>query len=209
MKQQKIVVLEIGCTKMNKTVEYYNKNAKEFCDSTFYLDMSECQKRFLNYLPNGALILDAGCGSGRDSKYFLSQGYQVEAFDASEEICKIASANIEQEVKCMEFEAVTCETKFEGIWASASLLHVSRRELPQVMQQLYRALKTQGILYASFKYGEDEVIRGARRFSDFTDRSVRELLDGAGFKILECFITSDVREGRSDEAWVNVIGKKR
>ena len=208
MNRQRTADLEIGCIAMNKTIQYYDNNAKEFCSETFLADMSQCWNRFLNYLPSNAWILDAGCGSGRDSKAFIESGYQVEAFDASREICKIASANIGQEVMCMRFDELTYEMQFDGIWASASLLHVSKQDLPVVMEKLYVALKPQGILYASFKYGEGEMIRGERSFTDFAEVSVKELLEDAGFVVLECFVTSDVREGRSDEKWVNVIGRK-
>ena len=74
-----------------ETIQYYNRQAEEFCAGTFSADMSRNRDRFLAYLQPGSAILDAGCGSGRDTLAFLSAGYQVDAFDASDEICRIAS----------------------------------------------------------------------------------------------------------------------
>lgn len=193
---------------MNQTIIYYNTNAKAFCDDTFHADMSHCRNKFLSYLARGSFILDAGCGSGRDSRYFMEHGYSVEAFDAAEEICRIAGQNIGQAVKCMEFRDIVDKERFHGIWACASLLHVSREELPFIMQKLYQALIPRGILYASFKYGTSEALRGGRQFSDFREDTAKELFETAGFTLLECFITSDVRAERSNEMWINVIGRK-
>ena len=87
--------------KENQTVNYYNQWAERYCSETLHVDMSFCRKKFLSYLGTKGKILDAGCGCGRDSRYFLEQGYQVEAFDASEEMCKKAGRWLVQEVKCM------------------------------------------------------------------------------------------------------------
>lgn len=206
------MALEIGYTKMNQTIAYYNKNAQAFCDHTFHADMSICRNRFLSLLPKdkdtNITILDAGCGSGRDSLCFMEQGFFVEAFDASEAICRIAEQNLGQKVACMSFEDISYTERFHGIWACASLLHVSRRELPSAMHRLYQALKPQGILYASFKYGDGEVVRGERQFCNFQEKSGKELFESAGFTVLECFVTTDVRPDHDTEKWINVVGKK-
>lgn len=208
MNRQEIVVLEVGCTEMNETIEYYNRNAQHFCNNTIDVDMSEIHNKFMSYFPKGTHILDAGCGSGRDSKIFLDRGYVVEAIDASAEICGLASDYIGQTVKCISFEEMNYEGKFDGIWACASLLHVSKKELPQIMQKMYQALKTKGILYASFKYGTGERVDNSRSFSDFTKDSATKLFEDAGFKVMECYITYDVRSDRQEERWVNIFGCK-
>ena len=75
----------------NKTINYYNKYTKSFIQTTRSVDFTNIQNKFLSYLPSGAFILDFGCGSGRDTKYFLKRNYNVSAIDGSEEICKEAS----------------------------------------------------------------------------------------------------------------------
>lgn len=191
---------------ISETINYYNTHAEDFFSGTVAADMSHVQDEFLKYIPVGGRILDAGCGSGRDSKAFRQRGYEVEAFDASVELCKLASKNIGQEVRCLCFENMTYKNEFDGIWASASLLHVEKNEMQKVLVKCYNALKQDGILYASFKYGDTEAFKNERFFNNYTEEGIKELFYDLGiFRILECFVTYDVRPERADEKWVNVI----
>jgi 2-polyprenyl-3-methyl-5-hydroxy-6-metoxy-1,4-benzoquinol methylase len=191
-----------------ETIQYYNRHAEEFCAGTFSADMSRSRDRFLAYLQPGSAILDAGCGSGRDTLAFLSAGYQVDAFDASDEICRIASQKTGIPVRKQRFEKLEGEELYDGIWACASLLHVAAADLPDVLVRLYRLLKKQGIMYVSFKLGDGERQKDGRYFNDMREEVLCRLLCGAGFTVKETYITQDVRENRSDEAWVNVIAEK-
>ena len=81
MKQRKTGVLrafENWINMMDKTLNYYNENAQSFASGTVSVEFTEMQDRFLEKLDPGAYILDFGCGAGRDTKYFLSQGYRVD-----------------------------------------------------------------------------------------------------------------------------------
>ena len=73
------------------TLSYYDASGESYCSSTVNADMSAAWKRFSFFLKRGR-ILDFGCGSGRDSLHFLSHGYEVEAWDGSEVMCRLASA---------------------------------------------------------------------------------------------------------------------
>lgn len=190
---------------IDKNVDYYNRNADSFFEGSINADMSVVRARFLSYVPAGGRILDAGCGSGRDSKVFMEAGYDVVSFDASEEMCKRASEYIGREVKNMRFEEMSFANEFDGIWACASLLHVAFEKLLEIVKKLHEALRTNGAVYASFKYGEGTKIRGDRVFSDFTEESVIPLFENAGFKIVSNVVGTDSRPGREDEKWVNVI----
>ena len=190
---------------IDKNVDYYNRNADSFFEGSINADMSVVRARFLSYVPAGGRILDAGCGSGRDSKVFMEAGYDVVSFDASEEMCKRASEYIGREVKNMRFEEMSFANEFDGIWACASLLHVAFEKLPEIVKKLHEALRTNGAVYASFKYGEGTKIRGDRVFSDFTEESIIPLFENAGFKIVSNVVGTDSRPGREDEKWVNVI----
>ena len=192
----------------NKTIDYYNANAAVIAAGTENADMSECRERFLGYMTLGEAILDAGCGSGRDMIAFRDAGYNVSGFDASEELCRIATEKTGIPVRQMRFEELEGEAEYDGIWACASLLHVARADLPDVMNRLHRLLKPDGILYASFKYGSGERVKEGRYFCDFTEESCRSLLEEAGFTVREIFVTGDVREGRGDEKWVNAIAQR-
>ena len=118
--------------KEKRTLSYYDENASAFCEGTRNADMSEMRGRFLRYLKPGALILDAGCGSGRDSKAFIESGYRVVALDGSKEMCRQASAYLGQEVQCRLFEEIDEKEVYDGIWACASLLHVPYELLPKI-----------------------------------------------------------------------------
>jgi SAM-dependent methyltransferase len=194
---------------MDKNIEYYNENAESFFAGTVNADMSLWRDKFEKLLPDGGRVLDLGCGSGRDSLAFKQHGKAVVALDASSKMCEMASTLIGQDVLQMRFDEIAFEDEFDGIWACASLLHVQSDELPDILGKVRKALKKQGILYISFKYGEGTVKRGERSFSDHTEVSVRKLLDDAGFDVLECGVTSDIRPGRADEKWVNAIAKAR
>ena len=191
---------------IDKNVEYYNNNADSFFEGSVNADMSGVRSGFSKYVPDGGKILDAGCGSGRDSKAFLSEGYDVVAFDASKEMCKRASEYIGREVLNMRFEDISFDKEFDGIWACASLLHVPSDDLPDVLQRMKKALKPGGAIYASFKYGEGTTVRGERVFSDFTEESATKLFEEAGFEIASRVVGGDSRPGREDEKWINVIG---
>ena len=184
---------------------YYNENAKIFFEGTVQSDMSSNYTDFLSKLPEGSHILDAGCGSGRDSKNFIDLGYEVTAIDASEAMCTLASEYIHQPVKQMKFQEIDFKEDFDGIWACASLLHVPSHELPEVLQRLRRALKPQGILYASFKYGEFEGERNGRYFHDLNEEKAEAFFVEEGFKISKMWLTGDVRVGRENEKWLNIL----
>ena len=192
-----------------RTIQYYDTHAAEFAAGTENADMSECRERFLQYLKPGQKILDAGCGSGRDVIAFQKAGYEVEAFDASAELCRIASEKTEIEVRQLRFEELEGEEQYDGIWACASLLHVKPEVLADVLKRIYRLLKSEGVFYASFKYGSGEREKDGRYFYDLTDKTCRQLLERAGFSIVEIYISRDVRAGRNQEKWVNAIAKKQ
>lgn len=194
---------------MNETtIQYYDLHAETFVAGTEHADMSVCRERFLHYLKPGDRILDAGCGSGRDTLAFRGAGYAVDAFDASEEICRIASERTGIRVQQLRFEELEGTEEYEGIWACASLLHVQEADLPDVLRRLYRLLKPQGVLYASFKYGSGERRKEGRLFLDLQEQACRQYLEEAGLAVRELFITGDVREGRGGERWVNAIAEK-
>lgn len=194
----------------SKTIKYYNENAGEFVFNTVGANMEYHQKRFCEWLPKGGLILDFGCGSGRDTKYFMSQGYRVEALDGSEELCRMASGFTGIEVQHRYFYELDEEDRYDGIWACSSILHLPIDELKEVFPKMAKALGNQGVVYASFKYGEFEGERNERYFTDLNEERLHRLADEAGvFIVEETWITPDVRSGREEEKWLNIILKKK
>lgn len=195
---------------MNDSLRYYNQHAKEFSDSTRDVEFKEMQECFLAYLKPGARILDFGCGSGRDTKYFLDRGFETDAADGSEELVRIASEYTGIEVRLMYFQDLDEKEAYDGIWACSSILHLAYRELEDVFIKMARALTSHGILYTSFKYGTAEGERNGRYFTDMTEEKMDKLLKDVNlFDILEMWVTSDVRPGRAEEKWLNMILRKK
>lgn len=191
---------------MNKTIDYYDQNAEKFIAGTLHADMDEIRNLFLRYVKPGGKILDAGCGSGRDSLAFLEAGYAVDAFDASPEMCRLTSKMLGFTVECKRLEELTGESEYDGIWACASLLHVKAEDLPDVMLRLKKLLKPVGVLYASFKEGSGEREKDGRFFHDMTEDECRKLFQETGLEVVDVLRSQDVRENREGEYWVNVVG---
>ena len=190
----------------NTTLDYYNNNAYRFTVDTLDVEFSDIQDHFLAELQPGALILDFGCGSGRDSRYFLQKGYKVEACDGSEEMVKTATKNAGIPVKQMLFSELDEQERYDGIFACASILHVPSEELPDIIGKMKKAVKKGGILYISFKYGTFEGVRNGRYFTDQTKESLSQILDQVGgLNIISTGITGDARPGREEEKWLNVL----
>ena len=194
---------------MNETLAYYNQNADAFIEGTQNADMSEQYRFFLKYLTPGCKLLDLGCGSGRDSAYFSSLGFEVTAVDGSEELCKRVIANYGIDAICISFEDISFTAEFDAVWACASLLHVKKADIPNVFDKVSAALIPGGILYASFKYGSEERVVNGRFFNDYTENDLDTLLTSDNqLSLLEYWITEDVRPDRCGERWLNFIAKK-
>ena len=194
---------------MNNTINYYNQNAENFIANTQNADMHPTQERFLRLLDANTSILDFGCGSGRDTKYFLEKGYQVTATDGSSELCRLASEFTGIKVKEMLFQELDAINQYDGIWACSSILHLPKKELLPVIQKMCEVLKDNGIIYTSFKYGDFEGERNGRYFTDFTEKTFREVVEKIPeLTIEEHWITSDVRPGRGEEKWLNLLLRK-
>lgn len=195
---------------MSFTLDYYNTNAMNFTAGTKDVEFTAIQDNFLKRLEPGDKILDFGCGSGRDTKYFLDKGFNVTAIDGSEELCKIATEVAGIPVKQMLFQELDEVDVYDGIWACASILHLPYVELKPVLQKISNALKTDGVLYMSFKYGTFEGERNGRYFTNMTEDTFSELLkEIPELSIEEYSITGDVRPGRGEEKWLNVILRKK
>ena len=204
--------------KNTRTLDYYEQNSEQFIHDTVSANMSETCGFFLSAIKeehpledNSELkIMDFGCGSGRDARQFQLLGFQVEALDGSLELVKAARQLTGINVRHMRFEAFHEVVAYDGIWACASILHLTKEELPAVFHSLSAALKNHGILYASFKYGNFEGYRNGRYYTDFTEHAFSQLLEGiVSLEITKMWVTSDVRPGRADEKWLNLLIRKK
>ena len=194
---------------MFTTLTYYNQNARSYTAATQTLDFRPIQDHFLSHMPQSARILDFGCGSGRDTRYFLNHGFQVDAVDGSSEMCRIAGEYTGIPIRQMLFQELDTVDTYDGIWACASILHLSRMELSDVFRRMAVALRKNGMIYASFKYGSFEGERNGRYFTDFTEKNFAEFVGRISELVIqEMWISGDVRSGRGEERWLNTILQK-
>ena len=192
----------------SSTIQYYEDHADEYVNATAGVNMESLYQPFLECIPQGGMILDAGCGSGRDTKAFLDRGYRVMAIDASAKMTEATTRLTRQPAQQLELQQLDSTGKFDGIWACATVLHIPLSELDDVVVRLIAALRPGGICYLSFKEGVGERMEGERLFVDFTEDGLRKQLDRhSSFDTVQIWITTDLRLD-CDERWVNALIRK-
>jgi mutator protein MutT len=195
---------------MAATEAFYTKNAQAYCAETVAFFMEDSYQLFLDHLANGAHILDLGCGSGRDSKAFLEKGFAVTSVDGNAKIAACAEQYLGCPVAVITFQTLNYHNVFDGVWSSASLLHCSRPQLPDVLVRIANALKDNGVAYLSFKWGEtDSVDKRGRHFTNLTEHSLLGLLDEMpDFTLINVWSeTKPLRD--SEQRWVNALVKRQ
>lgn len=193
------------------TLDYYNKNAKLYFEQTVEGNLKENYDKFLSKIPRESYILDFGCGSGRDSKYFIENGYKIKAIDGSIEMCKLASEYINQDVECMKFDELNEENTYDAIWACSSILHVEKEELPNILNKMIRALKPNGVIFTAFKKGEGYGIKEGKYYNFLTKEELEKILNGINenIKIIDYFETLSSTKRPEKVIWSNYILQKR
>lgn len=195
---------------VSKTKDFYNENAQYFFHSTYKIIMNDLYDDFLHLVKKGGKILDLGCGSGRDLLFFKKKGFKVTGIDFSDKMVKFATEFTNEPIIQQDIIELSFEDDFDGIWACASLLHFSEANLKIVLGKMLRALKTDGIIYMSFKYGFFDGVRNNRYFCDYTEEKLTFLLNHyKQLKIVKIWLTPDRREGREKEKWLNCLVKKQ
>ena len=138
----------------DETLQFYRRNAEAYAG--WAKAPSTRLKGFLALLPPGGSILELGCGAGNHSAVMLADGFKVRATDGSPEMAEIASRRLGQRVDAVRFDQLDEQEAYDGVWASACLLHVPRDELTGILKRIRRALRGDGVFYASFKIGEGD-----------------------------------------------------
>lgn len=188
---------------MNKN--YYDSNAQAFFDDTVNVNMQQLHSKFLATIPIGGIILDAGCGSGRDTKLFTDLGYKVIAFDASPLLATLASSYVGKEVSVRTFEDITELNMYDGIWACASLLHVPLEKMVSTISRLWASLKKGGVFYCSFKLGFGEREHNGRIFTDTNESQLCTWISQlSNVKETTLWRTIDARVEKK-HIWVNAL----
>jgi SAM-dependent methyltransferase len=191
------------------SVGFYEDNAEDFFRRTVDADMAPGYATFLALLPSGAQVLDAGCGSGRDARAFRDLGFDVTAIEASPKLAALARDHTGLPVEVMTFDQVVWRDTFDGLWASASLLHVPRADLPATMRRLRGALRPGGVWWMSFKYGAGERETNGRRFTDLDESAARDLVkEVGGLSLLSLTVSTDVRADHPGERWLSLVCRR-
>ncbi len=192
------------------TLAYYRDNAREYIRETIELEFTgQIRRRFLELLAPDSLILDLGCGSGRDSLFFLEAGHRIVAVDPVGAIAERAAKYLGHPVRVQKAEELEETNTYDGIWACASLLHIPRSRIEASFNAISKALKPGAIWYMSFKLGETEYQDHKQRF--FNNYSIplmeQVLKQYPQLSIIEIFESPSLLRGKA-QPWLNVMVKK-
>lgn len=171
------------------TLAHYDSHADSFFAGTIDHDVSQNIHALLSAIEGPApwRILDLGCGPGRDLKTFTALGHIATGVDGSAEFVAMAKAYSGCDVLHQNFLHLDlAEAAYDGIFANASLFHVPKAVLPDVLKRLYGALKPGGILFSSNPRGHNEEGWNGERYGSYHDLdSWRRFMEGAGFQYLD------------------------
>lgn len=187
---------------------------KQHIDSSWWIDGLEL---FTQFLPEQGKVLDLGCGTGMKSKWLHKKGFNVLGSDLSDEMIQLAKEiTPEARFKVLDmFELDTLEETFDGIVMHASLLHVPKARIQEVLKTVKNKLNDKGLVYIVVKerwedQEQEETKKGneygyeyERFFSYFDIGEVDKVLTELGFEVVSSTSTDN---GRTN--WIQVIGKK-
>lgn len=151
-----------------RTLQFYRQNARSYAD--WAKAPSTRLKGFLALLPPGGAILELGCGAGNHAAVILAEGFSLHATDGSPEMAAIASQRLGHPVEAMRFDELDAQEAYDGVWASACLLHVPREDLAGILGRIHRALKPSGVFYASYKMGDGDGRDSLGRYYNYPPR---------------------------------------
>lgn len=205
------------------TIDWYNQNADQYAQSTFQTTSPEEVDQFAKLMCKGAKILDAGCGSGRDTCLLSKKGFEVIGFDISSGLINVAHKTF-PELKFIEGNMLSLpfsDSDFDGIWSNASLLHLETiEEVKKVLSEFNRVMKQAAVLHVLVKAqtGEsktaivtDSLSKHDRFFQYFTEPELLSLLKESGFNLIsiEQYKESDKNStGRPEVEWILALARK-
>ena len=190
----------------NGTVTYYDEHAMQYFERTSKVAFDALYEEFIRYVPEGGRIMDLGCGSGRDVKWFRDHGYEACGLDASERLVRIARDKMDIPVEVGSIEDWIVDEPFDGIWCCASLMHLDDICFERFLSNLKYNLRSGGALFISVKEGiETGFDESGRYFRDFNEESLRALFSkDRGLKIEKIWYTDDKMQ-RTSFRWLNAV----
>lgn len=203
----------MSSTIYNKTRKTYNALGRAYVLSVEPL-VPEERKAFAKRLGKGARLLDVGCAGGRDTEFFVKQGFRVTGVDASKVFIRIAKRRVPTaKFSVMDIRKMPDSlNNFDAVWANAVLLHLQRKEVPKVLRNFSRILVPHGLLHIRVKLGRgsgwviDSLVQQPRFFTYFTKTEMLKMIREAGFRIVKSQIISDEKK-RKEVRWLSVEAK--
>jgi SAM-dependent methyltransferase len=194
--------------KKDETISWYDRNPKKYFRQTAYLDLREIYKEFRKHIPFAGTILDAGCGVGRDTRYFINKGYRVISFDASIEMVNLCRQYSFAYCLHKSFENINYIEEFDGIWASASLHHLSPLKFKDALLRLADATKPGGIIHFSLKTGNGHTIDQGKTTYYHQDKDIDPIMiEKLMFTLIKKWKTEGKKKSDISN-WENYIFKK-
>ena len=194
------------------TIGHYDRMAEPYWIGTRDHDVSQNHEALLEAIKREPpySILDLGCGPGRDLRYFDSLGHEAVGLEGSKELVEMARRHSGCEVLHQDFITLELpESRFDGVFANASLFHVPSQELPQVLRELHASLKPDGVLFCSNPRGNNEEGFSGDRYSCFFDFDTwRNYVTAAGFIEVKHYYRPPGRP-RHQQPWLATIWRKR
>jgi ubiquinone/menaquinone biosynthesis C-methylase UbiE len=205
-------------SKLKKTIQTYDRTVHEYTKNVADLHPKEVSINFLEHIPPGGNILDLGCGSGRDALIFSQGSYQVTGIDLSRGMIEHAkiyaplATFYQMDMRRLDFK----NQSFDGVWAVASLLHLSKRDISTCLSECNRVLKDRGIIYVGVKKGVGEEFKPDLRYdgeaykfySYFSEEEITSSIKNAGFDILTANLT-DRQQQYLKHSEIRVLGRKK
>ena len=190
------------------TIAFYEKTAPRLTFSATQAPSRDLDA-FLDRLEPGARILELGCGTGRDAARMVERGHEVDATDGVAAMVRKANERFAIAARQMLFDQLDAKEEYDAVWAHATLLHVARADLDDVLSRIRRALKPGGWHYASYKLGDGEGRCLLGRLHNFPDPEwLVERYKAAGFEIESRFIWEGQGADGTVRDWVAITAQK-
>lgn len=191
------------------TINFYNKNHENYDNDTSQLELKEQWKIFESRIRPGGKILDIGCGSGRDITHFQTRGFSVEGLEPSTAMAEMARKRTNARIYIQPAEQLCANNQYDGIWACASLLHISKKNIKETIQRIAQALNKNGHAYISVKSGSGELRKeDGRLFSNYSSEELKEIISTIPEIVIVTLWTTPDAAQREDLEWINLLLKK-
>ena len=202
---------------LKKTIEFYNNNFDDYFQKTINLQDTIWLEKFITYLPKSSNILDVGCAFGRDSKYFSQKKFKTYGIDLSQKMIKEAT-KFSPKTKFFVMDMTDLKFNnnfFNGIWCSASLLHLKKEDSLNAISEFNRVLKKDGYLFINLKEGQGEKIITDERYqqqekfySYYSSDEIKGMLQKNGFKVKDFTFIEKPNNGYNQTGLIYLISQK-